>query len=123
MPGERGLPGSRRGRINLRAAPLHQRNVNKAPRPPAPKIPALLLNLNLPVAGPSCRTRFSTNVHRVQALSRRLAPSSGSGYLQSPPNAQLCLVWDSILNCPRISVSSMKLMAPEVVAPILLLAL
>jgi len=51
MPGERGLPGSRRGRINLRAAPLHQRNVNKAPRPPAPKIPALLLNLNLPVAG------------------------------------------------------------------------
>ena len=37
MPGERGLPGSRRGRINLRAAPLHQRNVNKAPPTTCPK--------------------------------------------------------------------------------------
>lgn len=47
----------------------------------------------------------------VCRLRRNHSPCLGSAYLQSPPNAQLCLVWDSILNCPSISVSSINLMA------------
>jgi hypothetical protein len=55
--------------------------------------------------------RFSTNAYPVLALLRLFASCLGSMYLQSPPSAQLHLVWHSILNCLRISVSSMNLIA------------
>ncbi|PWI64171.1 hypothetical protein PCL_12072 [Purpureocillium lilacinum] len=51
MPGERGLAGGRRGWRLIRS-PHFTSAMEAKPRPAAPNVPALLLNLNLPVAGP-----------------------------------------------------------------------